>query len=50
MPKLRFIAMVGGSKLHTMVLRFVITIKLNIGKNIIEWEMMTSMNQMFPNL
>ena len=50
MPKQRFIAMAGNSKLHTIVLRCVISMKLNIGKIITGLEMMTSMNGMFPNL
>ena len=50
MPKQGFIAMAGDSKLHTIVLRCVISMKLNIGKNITGLEMMKSMNQMFPNL
>ena len=49
MSKQRFIAMVGDSKLHTIVLRCVISMKLNIGKNITGLEIMASMNQMFPN-
>ena len=50
MPKQRFIAMTGDSKFHTIVLRYVISMKLNIGKNITGLEMMTSMNEMFLNL
>ena len=50
MPKQRFIAMACDSKLHTIVSRCVISMKLNIGKNITGLEMMTPMNQMFPNL
>ena len=50
MPKQRFIARAGDSKLHTIVLRCVISMKLNIGKNITGLEMMTLMNGMFPNL
>ena len=46
MPKQRFIAMAGDSKLHTIV----ISMKFNIGKNITGLEMMTSMNRMFQNL
>ena len=48
MPKQRFIAMAGDSKLYTIVLRCVISIKLDIGKNITGLEIMTSINQMFP--
>ena len=50
MPKQRFIARAGDSKLQTIVLRCVISMKLNIGKNITGLEMMTLMNGMFPNL
>ena len=50
MPKQRFTAMTGDSKLHTIDLRRVISMKLNIGKNITRLEMMTSMNGMFLNL
>ena len=50
MPKQRFIAMAADSKLHTIVLTCVISMKLNIGKNIAGLEMITSMNQMLPNL
>ena len=50
MPKQRFIAMAGDSKLHTIVLRCVVSMKFNIGKNITGLEMMTSMNRMFQNL
>ena len=50
MPKQRFIAMTGDSKLHTIVLRYVTSMKLNIGKNITGLEMITSMNEMFLNL
>ena len=49
-PKQHFIALAGNSKLHIIVLKGVITIKLSIGKNIAGLEMMTPMNQMFPNL
>ena len=42
--------MAGDSKLHTIVLTCVISMKLNIGKNMAGLKMMTSMNQMFPNL
>ena len=49
-PKQRFTAMAGGSTLHTIVLRCMISMTLNIGKNITGLEMMTSMNGMFPNL
>ena len=48
MPKQRFIAMAGNSKLHTIVLKCVISMKLNIGKNIAGLQMMTSINKMFP--
>ena len=48
MSKQHFIAMAGNSKLHTIVFRCVISMKLNIGKNITGLEMMTSINQMFP--
>ena len=48
MPKQRFIAMAGDSKLYTIILRCVISMKLNIGKNTTRLEMMTSINQMFP--
>ena len=34
MPKQCFIAMAGDSKLHTIVVRCVTGMKLNIGKNI----------------
>ena len=50
MPKQRFTAMAGDSNLHTIDLRCVISMKLNIGKNITRLEMMTSMNGMFLNL
>ena len=50
MPKQRFTAMAGDSKLHTIDLKCVISMKLNIGKNITGLEMMTSMNEMFLNL
>ena len=50
MPKQRFIAMAGNSELHTIVLRCVISMKLNSGKNIAGLEMITLMNQMFQNL
>ena len=50
MPKHRFITMAGNSKLHTIVLRCVISMKLKIGKNITGLEMMTLINGMFPNL
>ena len=49
MPKQRFIAMTGDSKLHTIVLRCVFGMKLNIGKNITGLEMMAPINQMFPS-
>ena len=48
MPKQRFIAMTDDSKLHTIVLRCVFGMKLNIGKNITGLEMMAPINQMFP--
>ena len=44
MPKQRFIAMAGDSKLYTIVLRCVISMKFNIGKNITGLEMMKLMN------
>ena len=47
MPKQHFIGMAGDSKLQTIVLRCVISMKLNIGKSITGLEMMTSINQMF---
>ena len=50
MQKQHFIAMARDSELHTIVLRCVISMKLNIGKNMTGLEIMTSMNQMFPNL
>ena len=49
-PKQHFIAMASDSKLRTIVLRRVIRMKLNIGKNITGLEKMASMNRMFPNL
>ena len=49
-PKQRFIAIVGDSKFHTIVLRCAISMELNIGKNIKGLEMMTPMNQIFPNI
>ena len=48
MQKQHFIAMARDSELHTIVLRCVISMKLNIGKNITGLEMMTSINQISP--
>ena len=50
MPKQHFIAITGNSKLHTIVLSCVSSMKLNIGKNITGLGMMPWMNRMFPNL